>query len=94
MRFAGDQTGNNPASVGIHRPGRYAFDGPKHNREMVNGIVANFSDAIPFPDAGVPTPNAGKSPNRTLYIGQQDGQPRASLPSDIGLGNTASFDDD
>ena len=94
MRFAGDQTGNNPATVGAHRPGRYAFDGPKNNKEMVNGIVSNFSDVIPFPDAGVPTPNAGKSPNRTLYIGQQDGQPRASLPSDIGLGNTASFDDD
>ena len=88
IRFAGQLTGNNPATVGVYRPGRYAFDGPKHNKEMVNGIVANFSDVLPFPDAGVPTPNAGKTPNETLYVGQQDGQPRASLPSDIGYGNT------
>ena len=93
MRMAGQETGNDPATVGVYRPGRYAFDGPKNNKAMVNGIVANFSDDIPFPDAGVPTPNPGKSPNRTLYIGQQDGQPRSSLPSDIGLGSTASLDD-
>ena len=93
MRMAGQETGNDPATVGVYRPGRYAFDGPKNNKAMVNGIVANFSDDIPFPDAGVPTPNAGKSPNRTLYIGQQDGQPRSSLPSDICLGSTASLDD-
>ena len=93
MRMAGQETGNDPSTVGVYRPGRYAFDGPKNNKSMVNGIVANFSEDIPFPDAGVPTPNAGRSPNRTLYIGQQDGQPRSSLPSDIGLGSTASLDD-
>ena len=86
-RFAGQMTGNDPSRA-PYRAGRYAFDGPKNNKEMVNGIVANFSDVIPFPDAAVPTPNAGKSPNQTLYIGQQDGQARASLPSDIGHGNT------
>jgi len=86
-RFAGQATGSDP-SVMPHRPGRYAFDGPRNNPEMVNGIVSNFSSDLPFPDAGVPTPNAGKSPNQTLYIGQQDGQARASLPSDIGYGNT------
>ena len=95
MRMAGQETGNDPVRVGrVYRPGRYAFDGPKNNKEMVNGIVASFADDIPFPDAGVPTPNAGISPNRTLYIGQQDGQPKSSLPSDIGLGKTASFDED